>query len=150
MGRPLGPPCAYGHPLRGVLIPDTLWGPVPTPKGLVSGSFSFSYRMVSLRLPGSYTNPQGVGTGPLRGPVILRLMCVHVCTRVRTIFGHFDCKLSHFVRVHLGQNCRLVSFSTGTLRGLLTPSGHTFGVINQPPLGGWLKKNNKFLIRPKL
>ena len=47
--------------------------------GLVRGSFSFSYRTVSLRLPGSYTGP------PLGGPVRLRLTRVRV--RVRTILA---------------------------------------------------------------
>ena len=118
-GDPYGVPlCTYEHPV-GVLI--------PTPSGLVSGSFSFSYRTVSLRLPGSYTNPFGgwyrtpSGSGNATFNAHTR-----VRTRVRNNFGHFS--------RYLGQNCRLVSFSTGTLRGLLTPkgpldpSGHTLRV----------------------
>ena len=66
----------------------------------------------------------GAHTGPHRGPVTWRYATFNVRTRVRNNFGHFS--------RDLGQNCRLVSFSTGTLRGLLTPSGHTFGVIKQP------------------
>ena len=36
-------------------------GPVPTPEGVGKRQLFFSYRTVSLRLPGSYTTPKGCG-----------------------------------------------------------------------------------------
>ena len=104
-GDPFGVPLnIYEHPI-GVFI--------PTPSGLVSGSFFFSYRTVSLRLPGSYTTPR-------RGVVTLRLMRTHACAYN---FGHFDCKLSHFVRVHFGQNCASFLFFDRLPSGPVNPSG---------------------------
>ena len=101
MGRPLGPPCAYEHPRRGAhtgpygsgyvtlrYVTGPRRGPVPTPKGLVSGSFSFRIARSTFGFPARIPTPLGVGTGPLRGPVTLRLMrtrvyvCVHVCVHV--------------------------------------------------------------------
>ena len=69
----MGSPYAHMSTPTGVLIPDpygvrlrdvTLLYRTPTGsgtnplRGLVSGSFFFSYRTVSLRLPGSYTTPR--------------------------------------------------------------------------------------------
>ena len=136
-GDPMGSPYAHMSTPYG----GTHTGPL---RGPVSGSFFFSYRTVSLRLPGSYTNPQ---RGWYRTPKGSGNATFSVRTRVRNNFGHFS--------RHLGQNCRLVSFSTGTLRGLLTPSGpldpfgaHPSGVINQPPKG-LVKGKNNILIENK-
>ena len=53
-GDPYGVPlCTYEHPLRGCSY---------QPEGVGKRQLFFSYRTVSLRLPGSYTNPEGVGS----------------------------------------------------------------------------------------
>ena len=84
-GDPIGVPlCTYEHPY-GVLIPDPVGVRYHTPTGCDTLRFIFSYRTVSLRLPGSLTTPEGGGTtpfgcgihkprrglctGPRRGPV---------------------------------------------------------------------------------
>ena len=76
--------------------------PLPPPKGVVYATLPDP---VGVR----YTNPKGWYT--------LRLMRAHACECTCTCaytcaynFGLFDCKLSHFVRVHFGQNCATFSF----------------------------------------
>ena len=125
MGRPLGPPCAYEHPLRGCSYQP--------PSGVGKRQL---FLFVSHGQPSASRlvyQPLRVGTGPLRSGNAT----FNARTRVRNNFGHFS--------RDLGQNCRLVFFFDRHPSGPLDPFGaHPSGVINQPPTG--LVKENKIIL----
>ena len=125
MGRPLGPPCAYEHPRRGAHT---------NPEGVGKWRLFFSYRTVSLRLPGSHTNPFGVGNKIPKGfyyvtnhpPKGGDNETFNAHTRVSCYFGLFEPVSGLILRQGFGQNCgqNCSFFSlTGSLRGRFNPNG---------------------------
>ena len=125
MSTPTG--CSYRTPS----------GSGTNPEGVGKRQLFFSYRTVSLRLPGSYTTPFRCGyehpygcsyRTPLRGSGNATF---NACTCTYN-FGHFS--------RDLGQNCRLVFLFDRHPSGPLDPSGHTLRVWLTNPQRGWLKK----------
>ena len=84
--------------------------------------FFFSYRTVSLRLPGSLTTPKGV----VSHPEGCDNETFNAHTRVSCNLGLFEPVSGYFVRQGFGQNCSIFSFRIAHRRCAYNPSGSNF------------------------